>query len=279
MRRRYDCPGERLIQLQYHTAPPLPPAEASWKPRLMLLLGVVGPLTYMALVLALGIFKRAPAEAQGLAVDPRPHICKPPLLHQLQKAGWQLHLVLLRRSHSCWAPACTAHPRRLPGLHGSEGDAVCHQQLHTWNVLDPVPGRCRKQKVLPGDLSEAQEFAQSKGQAQKQGRTGVRFADVAGCDPILAELKDVVEVPPEAFRAPVPAVLAPRSWLSPGIHTRPGASPALAGWRLRSWAELGRGPCAVLWHSWVQAAPAACIQASALHGLPWLPQGAKHCQA
>ena len=48
--------------------------------------------------------------------------------------------------------------------------------------------------MLPGDLSEAQEFAQSKGQAQKQGRTGVRFADVAGCEPLLAELKDVVEV-------------------------------------------------------------------------------------
>ena len=48
--------------------------------------------------------------------------------------------------------------------------------------------------MLPGDLSEAQEFAQSKGQAQKQGRTGVRFADVAGCGSILAELKDVVEV-------------------------------------------------------------------------------------
>ena len=57
---------------------------------------------------------------------------------------------------------------------------------------------CRKQKVLPGDLSEAQEFAQSKGQAQKQGRTGVRFADVAGCSSVLAELKDVVEVRPSA---------------------------------------------------------------------------------
>ena len=52
--------------------------------------------------------------------------------------------------------------------------------------------------MLPGDLSEAQEFAQSKGQAQKQGRTGVRFADVAGCSSVLAELKDVVEVRPSA---------------------------------------------------------------------------------
>ena len=47
------------MQLEYHTVPPLPPAEASWKPRLMLLLGVVGPLTYMAVVLALGIFRWA----------------------------------------------------------------------------------------------------------------------------------------------------------------------------------------------------------------------------
>ena len=57
LRGRYDCPGERQLQLSYHTAAPLPPAEASWKPRLMTLLGVVGPLTYMALVLALGIFR------------------------------------------------------------------------------------------------------------------------------------------------------------------------------------------------------------------------------
>ena len=28
---RYHCPGERLIQLEYHVAPPMPPAEAIWK--------------------------------------------------------------------------------------------------------------------------------------------------------------------------------------------------------------------------------------------------------
>ena len=40
--------------------------EASWEPRPMLLLGVVGPLTYMTVVLALGIFRRAAAAEQDL---------------------------------------------------------------------------------------------------------------------------------------------------------------------------------------------------------------------
>lgn len=52
----------------------------------------------------------------------------------------------------------------------------------------------RKRKIMPGDLLEAQEFAQSKAQAQKRGRTGVVFADVAGCDHTLNELREVVAV-------------------------------------------------------------------------------------
>ena len=47
---------------------------------------------------------------------------------------------------------------------------------------------------MPGDLLEAQEFAQSKAQAQKRGRTGIAFADVAGADATLRELREVVEV-------------------------------------------------------------------------------------
>ena len=47
---------------------------------------------------------------------------------------------------------------------------------------------------MPGDLLEAQEFAQSKAQAQKRGRTGIKFADVAGADATLKELQEVVEV-------------------------------------------------------------------------------------
>lgn len=47
---------------------------------------------------------------------------------------------------------------------------------------------------MPNDPQQAMEFAQSKGQARKEGRTNVRFADVAGISPILAELQDVVKV-------------------------------------------------------------------------------------
>ncbi len=40
---------------------------------------------------------------------------------------------------------------------------------------------------------QAIEFAQSKGQARKDGKTGVLFSDVAGCDEALRKLGYVVE--------------------------------------------------------------------------------------
>ena len=46
---------------------------------------------------------------------------------------------------------------------------------------------------MPNDPIQAMEFAQSKGQARKDGRTGVLFADVAGCDDALRKLGYVVE--------------------------------------------------------------------------------------
>ena len=52
----------------------------------------------------------------------------------------------------------------------------------------------RKRKVMPSDLLEAQEFAQSKAQAQKRGRTGIKFDDVAGSESTLKQLQEVVEV-------------------------------------------------------------------------------------
>ena len=47
---------------------------------------------------------------------------------------------------------------------------------------------------MPNDPVQAIEFAQSKGQARRDGRTGITFADVAGCDEAVRELKFVVEV-------------------------------------------------------------------------------------
>ena len=49
---------------------------------------------------------------------------------------------------------------------------------------------------MPGDPIEAMEFAQSKGKARKEGQTSVNFADVAGIDPIVAELQGIVTVSP-----------------------------------------------------------------------------------
>ncbi len=47
---------------------------------------------------------------------------------------------------------------------------------------------------MPADPIQAMEFAQSKGQARREGTTGVTFADVAGLDDIQGELQDIVSV-------------------------------------------------------------------------------------
>ena len=47
---------------------------------------------------------------------------------------------------------------------------------------------------MPSDAFMAVEFAQSKGQARQEGKTGIKFADVAGMDPTLKELQEIVEV-------------------------------------------------------------------------------------
>ena len=49
---------------------------------------------------------------------------------------------------------------------------------------------------MPSDAFMAIEFAQSKGQARQEGKTGVKFADVAGMDQTLEELQEIVEVHP-----------------------------------------------------------------------------------
>lgn len=47
---------------------------------------------------------------------------------------------------------------------------------------------------MPNDATSAIEFAQSKGQARREGKTNVTFADVAGCDEAVKQLNFVVEV-------------------------------------------------------------------------------------
>ncbi len=47
---------------------------------------------------------------------------------------------------------------------------------------------------MPTDAYMAIEFAQSKGQARQEGKTGVKFNDVAGMDQTLTELQEIVEV-------------------------------------------------------------------------------------
>jgi ATP-dependent Zn protease len=53
-------------------------------------------------------------------------------------------------------------------------------------------------------LTQAQEFAQSKGKARKEGMTNVRFTDVAGVDTVREELEEIVNVS-GCFRSCYPA--------------------------------------------------------------------------
>lgn len=46
--------------------------------------------------------------------------------------------------------------------------------------------------MMPSDPIQAMEFAQSKGQAHKEGRTNVTLKDVAGLDSIVGRLQQVV---------------------------------------------------------------------------------------
>ncbi len=45
--------------------------------------------------------------------------------------------------------------------------------------------------MMPSDPIQAMEFAQSKGQAHKEGRTNVTLKDVAGLDSIVGRLQQV----------------------------------------------------------------------------------------
>ena len=48
--------------------------------------------------------------------------------------------------------------------------------------------------MMPTDPIQAMEFAQSKGQARKEGKTGITFSDIAGMEATKTELQEVVEV-------------------------------------------------------------------------------------
>ena len=58
--------------------------------------------------------------------------------------------------------------------------------------------------MMPTDPIQAMEFAQSKGQARKEGKTGITFSDIAGMEATKTELQEVVEV---GFRCPTPTLV------------------------------------------------------------------------
>ena len=68
------------------------------------------------------------------------------------------------------------------------------------NVCELIPAVhvlhvcCRPRKMMPTDPIQAMEFAQSKGQARKEGKTGITFGDIAGMEATKQELQEVVEV-------------------------------------------------------------------------------------
>ena len=96
------------------------------------------------------------------------------LLHLTQRRP--LCHLLAAPGHFGWQLTSLSAPAKSAGL------AACSQ----------VPALCCSvRKQMPTDPQQAAEFAQSKGQARKEGRTGVTFDDVAGLEPIVTELQRV----------------------------------------------------------------------------------------
>ena len=59
---------------------------------------------------------------------------------------------------------------------------------------------CRPRKQMPSDPIQAMEFAQSKGRARKDGRTGVTFGDIAGMEATKTELQEIVQARRDTMR-------------------------------------------------------------------------------
>ncbi|EFN51285.1 hypothetical protein CHLNCDRAFT_141222 [Chlorella variabilis] len=86
------------------------------------------------------------------------------------------------------------------------------QEFSLWHVYDKLPqflfytfgisflgvalaiGIFRPRKQMPVDMFQAMEFAQSKGNARRDGSTGVTFADVGGLGNTIQDMMKVVEV-------------------------------------------------------------------------------------
>jgi hypothetical protein len=87
---------------------------------------------------------------------------------------------------------------------------------------------------MPNDPIQAMEFAQSKGQARKDGRTGVTFADVAGAGEAVRQLQFVVEA---------------RSlfWLSPFAEV-----PCMQGSKLMASHRAADGCMLASWDRWAR---------------------------
>ena len=65
----------------------------------------------------------------------------------------------------------------------------------SWRPCEVLPRVHRRpRKAMPADPIQAMEFAQSKGQARREGKTGTGFKDVAGIEYIQTELQDIVSV-------------------------------------------------------------------------------------
>ena len=87
--------------------------------------------------------------------------------------------------------------RKEPSLHGFWHIAPRVAMIIfalTFLAICLMVGVFKPRKQMPADQVQAMEFAQSKGRARKDGRTGVFFEDIAGLDSILEDLKQLVEV-------------------------------------------------------------------------------------
>ena len=76
----------------------------------------------------------------------------------------------------------------------AQTETVCQPQVPAAIMLTRILDVRRPRKMMPTDPIQAMEFAQSKGQARKEGKTGITFSDIAGMEATKEELQEVVEV-------------------------------------------------------------------------------------
>lgn len=166
-REGYACPGDRHLGVSWHLTPPQFSLH-SFLDDLPFYLFYGFGISFLGVVLAIGIF--------------RPRKQMPIDMFQVRGSAGRA-LGLRRTAGGGAAVRAGAHRHELAGRRCWPSCPTLLRSSHTHRPHAPHhPPR------------QAMEFAQSKGNARRDGSTGVTFSDVGGLQPVMSEMMEVVEV-------------------------------------------------------------------------------------